>query len=85
MKLRTVLLGAATLIPGLRLAVAHSLRLEEAADYAVAVGLTRDEFGEIVDLVLLRHSQGHTNTMEDALLDIRERCVLRANGLKWRP
>lgn len=67
-------------VPGLRYAMDVALRLEQAHDYARAVGLTEEATQEVVD---------HVKALPDMLPggmpdEVQRRSLLRAMGEKWQ-
>lgn len=67
-------------LPGLRYAVDVALRLEQAQDYARAVGLTEEEVQEVV-----AHVRAIPYTLASDMPDeVKSRSLQRAMGEKWQ-
>ena len=67
-------------VPGLRYAVDIAHRLEQAHDYARAVGLTEEETQEVVD-----HVKAIPYMLPgDMPNEVKSRALLRAMGERWQ-
>lgn len=67
-------------VPGLPYAVDVALRLEQAHDYARAVGLTEEETQEVVS-----HVRAIPYVLPGGMPDeVKSRALLRAMGEKWQ-